>query len=66
MKFAIEYLEQEENTIKSMIDTFSSNQSKELKLQERLEEIQTAILVLNSSQEIVNIGRILALKNLQK
>ena len=66
MKFALRKLEETENSLKDTIHQLSEKGVDATVMKTHLEEVQTAILVLNSSQEIINIGRILALKNLQK
>lgn len=62
MKFAIQQLEQTENILKEMIDNLSEFEVDTQNLREKLEEVQTAILVINASQELVNIGKLQALK----
>ena len=66
MKFALQKLEETENMLKETIYQLSERNVDASVMKTHLEEVQTAILVLNSSQEIINIGRILALKNFQK
>ena len=66
MKFALRKLEETENVLKETIHQLSEKGVDASVMKAHLEEVQTAILVLNSSQEIVDIGRILALKNFQK
>ena len=66
MNFALQKLEETENTLKETIYQLSEKGVDASVMKIHLEEVQTAILVLNSSKEIVNIGRVLALKNFQK
>lgn len=67
MEFAIKQLEHAENILKDMLDTEYRRVNKtDEEIMEKLGEIQTAILVLSASQEIINIGKLQALKTIQK
>ncbi|MFJ7982341.1 hypothetical protein ACIQ1D_18945 [Lysinibacillus xylanilyticus] len=63
MEFAIKQLEHAENILKEMLDSeYNRVEKPKEEISEKLREIQTAILVLNASQEIINIGKIQVLK----
>lgn len=64
MNFAIKQLEDAENILKETIDNLGESEVEALDLRGKLVELQTAILVINASQELVNIGKVQALKNL--
>ena len=66
MEFAIRELENMEGIIKTTIDNLSEFETDTQEWREKLDDVQNAILVLNASKPIVNIGQIIALKNLQK
>ena len=66
MNFAIKQLEDAENILKETIDNLGESEVEALSLREKLVELQTAILVINASQELINIGQVQALKLLQK
>lgn len=66
MNFAIKQLEEAENELKETIDSLGESEIEMLDLRTKLEEVQTAILMINAGQELVNIGFMQALKSPQK
>ena len=66
MVYAIEHLEQIEEILKDLIENSAEHEIKEQKYREKLYEVQLAILVINGSRELLNIGQIQALKLLNK
>lgn len=65
MQYAVKRLEAIESILKELLE-HATDDSQAIEIKEQLNDIQNAILVLNATQPIVNIGQIMALKNLQK
>lgn len=63
MNFAIKQLEEAENILKDDMDRLGESEIEAIGLREKLEDVQTAILTLNASKELVNIGKLQTLKN---
>ena len=66
MEYAIKQLEEVENILKETIDNLAEFEVEAKKLRENLSDVQTAILVLNASKEILAIAQTLSLKKQQK
>lgn len=66
MDYAIKQLEQTEEILKEMIEGLTEFEVDTQDLRVKLAEIQTAILVIYASQELINIGHIQSLKTPQK
>lgn len=69
LEHAIRFLENKELISKELLEyELQRNADTKLinKLKDEVEDVQNAILVLNASQQILNIGQIRALKRLQK
>ncbi len=66
MNYAIKKLEEIEFNLKFTIQQLSEKNIDTSAMKRHLEEIQVAILVLNSSQPIINIGQMMVLKNIKK
>ena len=62
MNFAIRKLEEVEGVLKQTIHHLSEKDVDASVMKGHLEEVQTAILVLNEIKPIINIGQIMALK----
>ena len=66
MNYAIKKLEENEFALKEIIQQLSEREVEASVMKKHLEDVQMAILVLNASQPIINIGQMMVLKNLKK
>lgn len=66
MDYAIRQLEETENILKEIIDGLAEFEVDAMNLKENLSDVQTAILVLNASKEIISIAQAVSLKKATK
>lgn len=66
MNYAIQKLEETEFALKETIQQLLEADVDASAMKRQLDEVQTAILVLNASQPLINIGQTIILKNLKK
>lgn len=62
MEYAIRQLEEVENILKETIDGLAEFEVDAKNLKENLLDVQTAILVLNASKEVMAIAQAVSLK----
>lgn len=62
MEYAIKQLEEVENILKETIDGLAEFDVDTKNLKENLSDVQTAILVLNASKELIAIAQAVSLK----
>lgn len=62
MEYAIKQLEQAEELLKQLIDESTEGEIKAQQLMEKLDDVRTALLVINGSKELLNIGQVQCLK----
>ena len=62
MEYAIRQLEEVENILKETIDGLAEFEVDAENLKENLLDVQTAILVLNASKEVIAIAQAVSLK----